>query len=377
MLHLGRKASLLVAVALLLSGCDDPDSTCILLGAPVGALRDPRLASLDSTERQIQIEARIVGISAASLLQIGVAFPLTAPVVSGNGGIVGGSSGDPRDIIVPADVLGGPPGVPYLIPDGHHTNSFLGVVNENFVSPFGVTKVFPMLPKTGKCVTFDDLVVTLTSGFPGGSAIENIGTRNTDLSGAQIYHGFYGDLNAQSLLDAIENDSRNTVLDVPTLLLFDGQRTAVIAQDVEPALNDLEAAFKAKVESVTPAPLGIFSGPVLDFRPAIEANGDIRLEIQIDGQGLSFYYSTPFQAGGTPADLEIPVVQPSQDSVSIIVPEGQTLVIGGILRRNSSTIEAGIPGLHSLPIINTLFRSQFKEEQELMLFIQPRIISGN
>lgn len=376
MLHFGRKASLLVAVALLLSGCDDPDASCILLGAPA-ALRDPRVASLDSTVRQIEIEARIVGISAASLQQIGVAFPFQTPVLSGNGGIVGGSSGDPRDIVVPGDVLGGPFGCPYLVPEGYRTNSFLGVVNENFLSPFGKSKVFPMMPKTGRCVTFDEFVIRLPTGFPGNSAIENVGTRNTDLAGGQVYYNLLESAVRDALLDSIENDSRNTVLGVPLLHLYDGQRVAVIAQDVEPQLDDLEPAFKAKVESVTPAPLGIFSGPLLDVRPALEANGSIRLEVQIDGRGLSFYYSTPFQVGGVAADLEIPVVQPSQDAVSVIVPDGQTVLLGGLLRRNSSEIEKGIPGLHSIPVLGTLFRKEFKDEQELMLFITPRIIAAD
>ena len=56
--------------------------------------------------------------------------------------------------------------------------------------------------------------------------------------------------------------------------------------------------------------------------------------------------------------------------------DGDTIVIGGILKDTKKLTEQGIPGLRKLPAMGWLFRSERTEVQknELLIFITPRII---
>jgi general secretion pathway protein D len=59
-----------------------------------------------------------------------------------------------------------------------------------------------------------------------------------------------------------------------------------------------------------------------------------------------------------------------------MVQDGQTVVIGGIMRDRVQEIETGIPILKDLPLIGALFRrtEKTKERTELMVFLTPRIV---
>jgi type IV pilus assembly protein PilQ len=73
----------------------------------------------------------------------------------------------------------------------------------------------------------------------------------------------------------------------------------------------------------------------------------------------------------------IPSVGTQRASTEVLIPDGGTAVIGGILVDNDSVNVRQIPGLGSLPLIGTLFRNQstIKSTAELIFFITPRIKS--
>ena len=56
--------------------------------------------------------------------------------------------------------------------------------------------------------------------------------------------------------------------------------------------------------------------------------------------------------------------------------DGDTIVIGGILKDTKKLTDQGIPGLRKLPAMGWLFRSERTElsKNELLIFITPRII---
>ncbi len=60
----------------------------------------------------------------------------------------------------------------------------------------------------------------------------------------------------------------------------------------------------------------------------------------------------------------------------MLVSDGGTTVIGGILIDNETTQEDRVPGLASLPIIGNVFRRSAVSHstQEVLFFITPRII---
>jgi type IV pilus assembly protein PilQ len=58
------------------------------------------------------------------------------------------------------------------------------------------------------------------------------------------------------------------------------------------------------------------------------------------------------------------------------VKNGETAVIGGMVRQNETELVRGVPVLSKLPIIGGLFRSKSKADakRELVIFVTPRIV---
>jgi type IV pilus assembly protein PilQ len=63
----------------------------------------------------------------------------------------------------------------------------------------------------------------------------------------------------------------------------------------------------------------------------------------------------------------------------VLVNNGETLVLGGIFREESTRADAATPGLGRLPVLGGLFRrsTNTQHRTELLIFITPEIISEN
>jgi type II secretory pathway component GspD/PulD (secretin) len=70
------------------------------------------------------------------------------------------------------------------------------------------------------------------------------------------------------------------------------------------------------------------------------------------------------------------VIVTSEAQTRVIVQDGQTAVIGGLIRSNDSNVEVGVPVLMDIPLVGNLFKSSNKvrEKRELIIFVTPRII---
>ncbi len=71
-----------------------------------------------------------------------------------------------------------------------------------------------------------------------------------------------------------------------------------------------------------------------------------------------------------------PALSTNEAKTEILVEDGDTIVIGGILKDTKKLTDQGIPGLRKLPGLGWLFRSERVEtsKNELLIFITPRII---
>jgi type IV pilus assembly protein PilQ len=60
----------------------------------------------------------------------------------------------------------------------------------------------------------------------------------------------------------------------------------------------------------------------------------------------------------------------------VMVNDGETAVIGGLIRSNESTTKRGVPVLMDVPLLGNLFRSNSttKQKRELLIFVTPKIL---
>lgn len=74
----------------------------------------------------------------------------------------------------------------------------------------------------------------------------------------------------------------------------------------------------------------------------------------------------------------VPSIDKNEASTEILVRDGQTIVIGGIIRSKEGFVKSGVPFLMDIPVIGWLFKKEQKtlENRELLIFLTPNIIKN-
>jgi type IV pilus assembly protein PilQ len=106
----------------------------------------------------------------------------------------------------------------------------------------------------------------------------------------------------------------------------------------------------------------------LDVTPQVTAEGTVLMDITITKREPQFAFLVP---GSTNAPIAT-----KDAKTRLVVRDGGTAVIGGIYQITSDNGENRVPGLAKIPIIGHLFKdkSQREENDELLIFITPRVI---
>ncbi len=117
-------------------------------------------------------------------------------------------------------------------------------------------------------------------------------------------------------------------------------------------------------------------GVRLAFRPIVLSGGRISLQLSTEVSELTT--SGAFTLGGTgPNALVIPALNVRRSSNTVELPSGGSLMIAGLLREDTRQNIDQLPGIGSLPVLGTLFRSRdyLSGETELVIIIEAYIVS--
>ncbi len=106
----------------------------------------------------------------------------------------------------------------------------------------------------------------------------------------------------------------------------------------------------------------------LDVTPQVTAEGTVLMDINISKREPQLAFLVP---GATNAPIAT-----KEARTRLVVRDGGTAVIGGIYRVSSDEGEDRVPGLANIPLVGHLFRnkSRREENEELLIFITPRVI---
>ena len=72
----------------------------------------------------------------------------------------------------------------------------------------------------------------------------------------------------------------------------------------------------------------------------------------------------------------VPSVSTNEVETAVLVDNGDTIVIGGIVKSNSAVSIVGTPWLAKIPLLGWLFKSKINttQDNELLIFITPTIL---
>jgi type II secretory pathway component GspD/PulD (secretin) len=205
--------------------------------------------------------------------------------------------------------------------------------------------------------------------------------------------GFLSDIQVFLFLEAVQGDVRTNVMQAPKLTMFNGQTATLFVGDYQyfttaVTITPNRGQFTYSPNAIA-RPLGVF----LSMQPVISADRRfVRMSINPSLTNLStpnielFPVVVPIfplfdgTATGQPVVftqfLQQPVITSIFVQTTVVVPDGGTVLMGGLKRLSEGRREYGPPILSKLPFINRLFKNvgYGRDVHSLLLMVTPRII---
>ena len=211
--------------------------------------------------------------------------------------------------------------------------------------------------------------------------------------GLSLGLAFLNDIQVFMFLEAAQGDRRVQVMQAPKITMFNGQTSTVTVSDISFFVQNLQVINVGGQIIYLPQNTPTPSGVSLTVQAVISADRRfVRLNMSPNLTELTSAvvplfpvtaFITPVFEGGSQG-VPIPFTQffqqPSFNTISVqttvAVPDGGTVVMGGLKTLAEGRNEFGPPVLSSVPYINRLFRNQGigRETRHIMIMVTPRII---
>ena len=202
------------------------------------------------------------------------------------------------------------------------------------------------------------------------------------LAGATGNGGLYqfmgSDFNAT--LQAIATAGKVQVLSRPSILARDGQMAEIVIGQSLYLPSGVSFTAVGGTSTTIPTINGSYQnvGIQLDVTPFIGANNLVQMILQ--PQITSIDNSTPGQqiVGSSlfSGAVYAPNINKRSANTVVVTPDGQPVVIGGLISHDKSVSDSKIPFLGDIPLLGQLFKFSAKANQknELLIFLTPHIV---
>lgn len=168
-----------------------------------------------------------------------------------------------------------------------------------------------------------------------------------------------------ALVQALEGDAGANVLSTPKVITMDNQESSIIVGENIPIITGQSSSGGAGTSDPFTTIEREDVGVKLIVTPSISEGDLVRLEIEQEISGVS-----PSTAG---ADI---ITTKRQIKTNVLADDGETIVLGGLIRDDVRMSESKVPLLGDIPWLGALFRSSSEvvTKQNLLVFLRPTIL---
>lgn len=197
---------------------------------------------------------------------------------------------------------------------------------------------------------------------PGNDGNNALGAEhNTPISdpATRITYGIaksWGFIEAQ--LQVLEQNRKANIISNPRITTVQNRQAKIlVGQKIPLIVQDVAGNPVSQLQTI---------GIQLQVTPQLTDDNRIIMDLHPEVSDLSTQSTVQ---GGV-------IINTSEADTRVMVDDGQTAVIGGLIRTNESTVRRGVPILMDIPLLGNLFRSNstIRQNRELIIFITPRLI---
>jgi type IV pilus assembly protein PilQ len=159
-----------------------------------------------------------------------------------------------------------------------------------------------------------------------------------------------------AILTALESNGNGKILSAPKIATLNNKKARIKqGQEIGYLERDSAGGSSVKFKDVD---------LLLEVTPHVTPDNRISMDIVIQKNDV-----TEFIDG-------VPVIATNEAQTQLLVNDGDTIVIGGIIKSTTTKRKEAFPGLHKIPVVGWLFQSNLEEadSNELLIFMNPKIV---
>ncbi len=321
----------------------DAKTNSLIVTAPLEAVASTErlVKELDVRPKQVLIETKLVEVSLNNNLNLGVQWDYQGV----NNSNIGGTNGQNLiGTITPPNSLNSTTQTPFL-------------TNPNLTNGAGATGVMPM-PTSGA-------MTTVTNAIARGTGVNlPASTIFGELTLGRITNSMF----LSATLSAAAAEGKLKVLSDPKIATLNNQAANINVTTQIPYVtaNVIAGGLGTQTQTVTYVTTGI----QLSVTPTINADGRITLIINPN-------VSQPSVTVAGNAATGAPAIDSRIAQTTVLVRDGETIVIGGLIHDSVTNQIAKVPILGDIPILGWLFKSKnvVRTRDELLIFVTPKILA--
>jgi type II secretory pathway component GspD/PulD (secretin) len=174
------------------------------------------------------------------------------------------------------------------------------------------------------------------------------------------------------LLQSLALEGKAKILASPHILVSDNREASIQVGSQVPIATSTSTTPITAIEEVTSTITSSVQykdiGIILKVKPQVNESGLVALEISQEISSLG--------ANVTIAGQPFSSINKTEAKTNLVAQDGQTIIIGGLIREDVTQSRSGIPFLYKIPVIGYLFGSTVNEKQrnELIILLTPRVM---
>ena len=175
-------------------------------------------------------------------------------------------------------------------------------------------------------------------------------------------------VNFAAIVRALEGDARTNIISKPTITMRDNEESKIeVAQEVPFITGQFTGTTGTSSAFQTVQRQQV--GTILTVTPQINEGDAVVLKVSVESSSL---------AGSSKGAVDL-ITNKRTIKTTVLIPDGGTLVIGGLMQDKTINSEQRVPWLGRIPLLGELFRTRdtSKGKTNLMVFLQPHILHND
>jgi len=206
---------------------------------------------------------------------------------------------------------------------------------------------------------------------PGRSALNPNNDNNQGAGGnineglpdhsVQIQYGIFKDWGSVEIqLEALEQNRKANIISNPRITTVDNREAKIlVGQKIPLIVQDVAGNAVSQLQTI---------GIQLKVTPHLTQDKKIIMDLHPEVSALATRSTVQ---GGV-------IINTSEADTRVMVDDGQTAVIGGLIRTDESSVRRGVPIIKDIPLVGMFFRSSnnTRTNRELIIFVTPRLVES-